>query len=328
MDVFFSAGLSADQIFGAQEFVAQFGADAGYNISLPGFGTSDDFPISLDFTQILPSPFQGGVFQPPAPGTHIDGQWLFTQIDLLGGLLNFGVAGGQLSPAVQVSLHSNKLQLTLNDESLRRQTRLTSNPQKLSLGITPIPAGSESHFSVGNPVYNLGFTLTPGLDPNIWVNIDVWSDQWNFPIFFPQLAVDLPSNGIDFGCHAGTTCVLDFTEIYNASTGQFSDMARAADAADRTLIGGGCKGGGARSSGDLGKYQCPVKGGMYALCQAMLKNGAVASCTALVQNVVNEILTRGHCTGNAGDYVCPHDMMGLCNDYLKNQEILSCKQSK
>jgi len=58
-----------------------------------------------------------------------------------------------------------------------------------------LPAGNESHFSVGNPVYNLGFTLTPGLNPNIWLNIDVWSNQWNLPIFSPQLAVDLAANG-------------------------------------------------------------------------------------------------------------------------------------
>ena len=329
VDDFFSAGLSADQIFGGKEFVAQFGANAGYDVSLPGFGTGDNFPIGMDFTQVLPPPFQRGIFQPPAPGTHIDGQWLFDTIDLLGGLLNFGVAGGQVSPALQLSLHSNKLQLTLNDENLRRQTHLTSSPQKLSIGISPIPAGNESHFSVGNPVYNLGFTLTPGLDPNVWVNIDVWSNQWNFPIFFPQLAVDLPSNGIDFGCHAGTTCVLDFTEVYNASTGQFSDLSRAADAADRTLTGGGCKGlVAARNSGQLGRYQCPVKGGMFGLCETMLKNGAVAGCDAAVQSVVNEILTRGHCTRSNGEYACPHDTMGLCNDYLKNQEILSCKQSK
>lgn len=67
---------------------------------------------------------------------------------------------------------------------------------------------------------------------------------------------------------------------------------------------------------------------MLGLCEAMLKNGAVASCGALVQGVVDEILKRGHCTGSEGAYVCPSGMMGLCNDYLKNQEILSCKLAK
>jgi hypothetical protein len=57
----------------------------------------------------------------------------------------------------------------------------------------------------------------------------------------------------------------------------------------------------------------------------MMSNGAVSSCGALVPNVVDEILKRGHCTSSDGGYVCPGDMMGLCNVYLKNQEILSCK---
>jgi hypothetical protein len=47
-----------------------------------------------------------------------------------------------------------------------------------------------------------------------------------------------------------------------------------------------------------------------------------------VPSVVDEILKRGHCTGSNAAYACPKDMMGLCGDYLKNQEILSCKQTK
>jgi hypothetical protein len=137
------------------------------------------------------------------------------------------------------------------------------------------------------------------------------------------LTLTFPPNGINFGCHAGTTCVLDFQPVYNASTGQVKDTSKEGVAADRTLTGGGCQ----LANGQQGNYLCPVKG-MLGLCQAMLKNGAVSSCGALVPSVVDEILKRGHCTGNNADYVCPHDMMGLCGVYLKNQEILSCTQAK
>lgn len=58
----------------------------------------------------------------------------------------------------------------------------------------------------------------------------------------------------------------------------------------------------------------------------MLKNGAVSTCAPLVPNVVDEILKRGKCTDGDANYVCPHDMIGLCQVYLKNQEILSCKE--
>ncbi len=60
----------------------------------------------------------------------------------------------------------------------------------------------------------------------------------------------------------------------------------------------------------------------------MLKNDAVSSCGALVPNAVDEILKRRHCTGNDGAYACTKDMMDLCDAYLKNQEILSCKRAK
>jgi hypothetical protein len=58
----------------------------------------------------------------------------------------------------------------------------------------------------------------------------------------------------------------------------------------------------------------------------MQHNGAVANCAALVPVQVDQILKRGGCReGQAGDYTCPSGMIGLCNLYLKNQEILSCK---
>ena len=317
---FFAAGIPADQLYDGKELVAQVGAHAGFNISLPGFGVGKDFPVGVDFTNMLPSPYTGGSFTPPAPGSGgINSQITFNQIDLLGGLLNYGVAGGQLFPSVQINLHSDKLQFTLNDEILRRQTRLTANPQTVSLGVESGTAGNDSHFSIGNPVYNLGFTLTPGLTPNVFVNIDIWSDNWDWTVWFPQLSVDLPPNGVDFGCHAGTTCVVDFQPTYNASTGQLGDTRKERDAADRTLLGGGCQ----RVHNREGDYLCPVKG-MLGLCKAMLSNGAVSSCGALVPTVVDQILKRGHCTDGNGAYVCPQGMMGLCNLYVKNQEILSC----
>lgn len=330
VDDFFSAGLPADQMYDAKEFVAQAGADAGFNLSLPGLNVNPDFKINVDFTEKLPRPFTGGKFQPPAPGTHgIDSDPIvFDGIDLLGGLLNYGVAGGQLLPAVKVNLHSDKLEFTLNDEIQRRQMRLTQTSQTVPVAVKAVGVGDDSHFSIGNAVYSLGLTLTPGLNPRVFVDIDVWSDHWDWQIWFPDLAVTVPANGVDFSCHAGTTCVVDFAPSYNASTGQVRDISREADAADRTLGGGGCKAVGSRLSGQPGNYVCPVKG-MLGLCQDMRSNAAVASCGALVPETVDKALRyKNYCTGNDGNYVCKHDMMALCNTYLRNQEILSCKESK
>ncbi|HEV7219788.1 MAG TPA: hypothetical protein VGN39_13020, partial [Terriglobales bacterium] len=323
-DDFLSAGISPDQVFDAKELVAQIGADAGFSVNLPGFSDSHDEKWGVDLTDKLPAPLTNGTFVPPAPGTPgLSAPYIFDTADLLLGFLNYGVVGAQLFPAVDITLFSNKLQFTLNDETLKRTTSVTSSGQMVPLGVSSSAVGSESHFSFGNPVYNLELALTPGLNPRIFVDLDVWSNHWDWQIWFPQLTLSFPPNGIDFGCHAGTTCVLDFQPVYNASTGQDTNMQKEAAAADRTLTGGGCH----RVNGQEGNYLCPVKG-MLGLCQAMLKNGAVSNCGPLVPTVVDEILKRGHCTDGNAAYACPHDMMGLCGVYLKNQEILSCTQSK
>ncbi len=322
IDDFFSAGLDASEMYNAQEIVAQVGANAGFDVNLPGFGNSQDFQVGVDFTQLLPAPYTGGRFQPPAPGAHgIDSPYVFNTIDLLGGLLDFGVVGGSVYPAINVNLHSDSLQFTLNDELQKRSSTINSG-QTVSLGDTTAQNGDYSHFSVGNPVYNLGFTLTPGLAPTVFVDIAVWSDQWQWPVWFPQLAISLPPGGMNFSCHDGTTCVMDFQPVYNAATGQVQDMSKERDVADRTLIGGGCQHDGAE-----GNYLCPVNG-MLGLCNAMLKNSAVLSCGALIPTSTDQILRRGSCTedGQSGVFACPSGMMGLCQLYVKNKVVAACRQ--
>jgi len=321
-NAFFGAGLDGTQYFNGQEIVAQVGADAGYSVNLPVLSGSQDFSVNVDFTQLLPAPYTGGRFQPPAPGTHgIDSNFVFNQIDLLGDLLNFGVVGGSVYPAIQVNLHSNSLQFTLNDELQHRSSTINSG-QTVSLGDSSAQNGDYSHFAIGNPVYNLGFTLTPGLAPTVWVDIAVWSDQWQWPVWFPQLAINLPPGGMNFSCHAGTTCVMDFQPVFNASTGQVQDMSKERDVADRTLTGGGCQ-----RNGSEGNYLCPVNG-MLGLCNTMMKNSAVLSCGALIPTSTDQILRRGGCSeeGQTGTYQCPSSMMGLCGLYVKNQVVVSCKQ--
>jgi len=319
---FFSAGLDGSEMYNAQEIVAQVGADAGFSVNLPGFGNSQNFSVGVDFTQLLPAPYTGGRFQPPIPGTHgIDSTFVFNQIDLLGDLLNFGFVGGAVYPAIKVNLHSDSLQFTFNDELQHRSSNINSG-QTVSLGDATAQNGDYSHFAVGNPVYNLGFTLTPGLAPTVFVDIAVWSDQWQWPVWFPQLAISLPPGGMNFSCHAGTTCVMDFQPVFNASTGQVQDMSKERDVADRTLVGGGCQ-----RNGSEGNYLCPVNG-MLGLCQTMMKNSAALSCGALIPTSTDQILRRGGCSedGQSGTYECPSSMMGLCGLYVKNQVVLSCKQ--
>src|SRR5579863_1606024 len=321
-NAFQQAGLDPSQWFNEQEIVAQVGANAGFSVNLPVLSNSQSFGVNVDFTQLLPAPYTGGRFQPPAPGAHgIDSPYVFNTIDLLGGLLDFGVVGGTVYPAVNINLHSDSLQFTLNDELQKRASTINSG-QTVSLGDATAQNGDYSHFSVGNPVYYLGFTVTPGLAPTVFGDIAVWSDQWQWPVWFPQLAISLPPGGMNFSCHAGTTCIMDFQPVYNAATGQVQDMSKERDVADRTLRGGKCV-----PNGPEGNYLCPVDG-MLGLCKTMLQNSAVLSCGALIPTSTDQILRRGGCTedGESGTYACPSGMMGLCGLYVKNKVVLSCRQ--
>ena len=176
----------------------------------------------------------------------------------------------------------------MNSRNVR--ARLNSG-QTVSLGDVAAQNGDYSHFSVGNPVYNLGFTLTPGLAPTVFVDIAVWSDQWQWPVWFPQLAISLPPGGMNFSCHAGTTCVIDFQPVYNAATGQVQDMSKERDVADRTLTGGGkCQPNG------RGRELSLPRGRNARASVSDASNSAVLSCGALIPTSTDQILRRGGCT--------------------------------
>lgn len=337
---FEDTGIDPSQLFDGKELVAQVGADAGFNYNLPVIGSGGTgFSVGVDFTNFLPAPYTGGHFLPPAPGQHgIDTPYTFNQIDLLGGLLNFGVLGGQVFPAVDINLHSNKLDFAVNDEVAKKQTEMTTTGQTVNVGTDP-SKNNDSHFSFGNPVYNLGFTLTPGVDAHLFVDVAVWSDSWDWPVWFPQLAVNLPPNGIDFGCHAGTTCVIDFEPEHQAGMAgglltrlQNEGCTRQGSVMNCTKLQGyndcvnivnahsllgvqSCNpgmvlseeqsadrtltgGGCTRNGGRIANYLCPMNG-MLGLCNTMLNNGAVLSCGVLVPPQVDQILRRGGCNDNS-----------------------------
>lgn len=202
-----SSGLEGGKLFEGKELVAQFGAYAGANYKIPFAGSGGvAFNVGKDFTDGLPAPFTHGQFTPPMPGQDLSGDPIvFDSFDLIGGRANFGIAGGQVFPAVKVALHSDSLSMTLHDYN-GSGGNVTIHP-----GDGPVPLKFDaktqsSDFSISNPVYNLGFLLTPGLDARLFIDIEVWSDHWDWPIWFPQLAIQLPPGGVDFGCHDGTVC--------------------------------------------------------------------------------------------------------------------------
>jgi len=212
-----ASGLASDQIFNGQEFVAELQASAGYDYKLPLIGEDHhSLTVGYDLADKLPAPYTHGQFRPPAPGTNAgEIPFILDSIDLLAGYGNWGAAGIQVHPAVKVGLHSDALKLMLHDNVANSDQQII-NGQRMPLAIDA--AQHTSNFSIGSPVYNLGFIVTPGVDAHAFIDISVWSDSWDFPMWFPAVAVTLPPGGVDFSCHAGTICRRDYVYTAAAST--------------------------------------------------------------------------------------------------------------
>jgi hypothetical protein len=209
-----ASGLASSQIFNGQEFVAELQANAGYEYKLPLIGEdSHSLTVGYNLADKLPAPYTHGQFRPPAPGTNAgEIPFVLNSIDLLAGYGNWGAAGIQVHPAVKVGLHSDALKLILHDNVANTDQQIV-NGQRMPLAVDA--AARTSNFSIGSPVYNLGFIVTPGVDAHAFIDVGVWSDSWDFPVWFPQVAITLPPGGVDFSCHSGTVCRRDY--VYTAT---------------------------------------------------------------------------------------------------------------
>ena len=222
-----AAGLAKDKLFEGKELVAEVWAHAGASAKLPIVGVLGPVvPIQIgqDFTDALPAPLAHGQWTPPTPGvkssepefTHV-----FENVDLIGGRANFGILGGKLLPAVKVKLYSEKMSLTLTDSD-GKPYPLTYDGQQQNVAVDP--ASTSSTFTVGDPLYSLGFNVTPGITARLFIDLAVWSNNWDWPIWFPQLAVDLPPGGLKFACHEGTICTRKFGFNQNGVQSEFDRL--------------------------------------------------------------------------------------------------------
>lgn len=200
------AGLDQDKLFEGKELVAEFEATAGFRYKVPFKQGDFSIGIAKDFTDGLPAPFRNGQFTPPVPGAPGINAFnrTFTEFDLLGGQGNYGFAGVTVYPAIRIDLESNKLELTLTDRATNRNHKITASGQARYISVDD---GGISKFAFGNPVYNLSFKVTPGIEAHAFVDVAVWEKDWNWPVWFPEIGVELPPGGVDFACHSGTRCM-------------------------------------------------------------------------------------------------------------------------
>lgn len=231
-----AAGLAGSQVFEGKELVAQVDAHAGLRFKVPVFGSGDaGLKIGVDLTDGLPAPYARGQFTPPMPGTHpAPVTKVFDNIDLIGGRANFGVAGGKILPAVKFDLRSDKLQFRLKDNVSGVRVAMTQPGHVYPLAIKPQDHSSD--FTMGDPVYNLGFELTPGITARLFVDVAVWGDHWDWNVWFPQLTIELPPHGRDFSCHAGTICSRHYVFSATRQREAVGDMALPEDPVERRIV--------------------------------------------------------------------------------------------
>lgn len=200
-----AAGLPSAQRFDGQELVAEAQAYAGVVYKLTGNWQGNiGVDVGVDLTDRLPDPFRNGQFTPPMPGqTTPPVTRTIDQVDLLLGRAQFGPVGAKVHPAIKMELFSEGLQFSLSDHVANKRTPMNQSGKAYAVAVND---NHYSRFTVSDPVYNLGFQMTPGLVGRVYVDIAVWSHHWDWPVWFPQLKVQLPPNGVDFTCHAGTTC--------------------------------------------------------------------------------------------------------------------------
>ncbi len=222
-DDYRSAGLAEDKIFAGQEFVAQFGASAGVHANLPLIGGIGPFEFKpeIKLTDYLPAPFTGGNLTPPMPGPSGPAADLtLDQIDLLGERANLGIVAAKVHPAVLIELTSDGMGLAMkgtNGNALSAE--LNGGDKTVEL---PMDEGQISSFTVGEPKYNIGFALTPGLKARLSINLAVWGAHVDWPIWFPSATIQIPSGGVDFGCHEGTICSRSFNLSPDGAVSRFT----------------------------------------------------------------------------------------------------------
>ncbi len=219
---YISTKLPANLVYNGKELVAGFNAHAGVAAKLPIIGQLGPIDIPLldyDLTTLLPGDFANGQFKPPEPGKKgPSAPFILEQLDLLGGRGNFGVLGAQVFPAIDIRMDSTLLSLTLTD-------RLDANKTAtLSAGATTVPLALKNgaaEFVISNPQYGIQFTLTPGLNARLFIDLAVWGTKVDWPVWFPQLAVTVPSDGLKFECHEGTVCSQEFRFTPNGAQSIF-----------------------------------------------------------------------------------------------------------
>ena len=220
-DDYRKAGLPEAKVFNGKEFVAGFGFNAGFAANLPFHPLikPPELGFDIDLTALKEFPFKGGNVAPPNPNDPgPTGDIFFRDVDLLNNTANLGFVAIKVHPGLRVTLTSDRMGLTLNG------TKFDNETPSIAL---PMGKAQVSSFKIADPTYNIKFSLTPGLEARLSINLAVWGTSFEWPIWLSAATITMPAGGIDFSCHEGTVCSRQFNLSPTGAVSQFQTELKA-----------------------------------------------------------------------------------------------------
>ncbi len=218
-------GLPANLIYGGREILASLchkNCGAGVRGDLPGPKPWPDvLPINVNIGEVnllskLPNtwPIKTGQLNPPdVGGNEMLGQTKI-EFDLLFGQANAGVAGAKLYPWLRLDMQGKRIRIQLEKQKRTDCSQVNAGYYRKLTYNNPNPITKDfslhnnKNMAFENHDYTFNLKLRPGLGPEVWVDLGVWSDDWSYgPWYFPW-GLDSPSYTLDR--HPNTYCAVNF----------------------------------------------------------------------------------------------------------------------
>lgn len=214
---YLQTGLAGDMVFNGKEIVAELGGYAGVSYNTPfGNGTlQTPSDAKIDFTNYLPDSLNKGNFAPPTYGGNLPlADPIIVPLDLMGGIGNYSISDFGISvtayPGVTIGLTSTDMGIKLLDNKNNNLATSISYKRNRKRGSVKVVQG-KSRYILKEPYYNLALSLTPGVQLSGSAGLGAWSTSLTEYIDFPSLAINIPTDGVPFSCHKGTTCTRTYS---------------------------------------------------------------------------------------------------------------------
>ena len=118
--------------------------------------------------------------------------------------------------------------------------------------------------------------ITPGLAARLFIDVAVWSDHWDWPVWFPQIAVTLPPDGATFTCHEKTVCSYDYLYSPTDEKDKQGDLQPPDDPLEKEVY----------------NWQVSFKKKWFAICPSMPLQFCQVAILGVVKTIGNQMETE------------------------------------